>query len=217
MCAQKCTYTVFSRNKKQMSSFNFNLKLFDDSIPRSLNPTFLGITLDPTLCFNKHISNTYDKALDRLNIIKILSHKSWKLTPDTLFNIYKALVGSIFNYSSFCANLISPKWMHKLQIIQNSAIRFIFYIPYDTASVDLNEIANAYNLHEIKLRMYNLNKNHILKNIFYSNPLIVQLIDEYKRGFDGGRKITRPTPPCANRTSIETYFEASLDLSDHTP
>ena len=65
--------------------------------------------------------------------------------------------------------------------------------------------------------MFNLNQNYIIKNIFYSNPLIVQLINEYKRGFDGGRKVTRPTPLCASRTSIVAFFEASIDLSDHTP
>ena len=70
--------------------------------------------------------------------------------------------------------------MHKLQIIQNSAIRFIFHLPYDTASVDLNEIATAFNLQEVKLRMFNLNQNYIIKNMFYSNPLIAQLIKNIK-------------------------------------
>ena len=168
MSAHKCTYTIFSKNKKQMSSFNFNIKLFGDEIPRSFNPTFLGVTLDPTLCFNKHISKIYEKALDRLNIIKILSNKSWKLTSETLFGIYKALVGSIFNYSSFCANLISNKWMHKLQVIQNSAIRYIFKLPFNTSSIDLNGLASAFNLQEVRLRMFNLNSNYILKSYSFS-------------------------------------------------
>jgi hypothetical protein len=213
MSAQKCNYCIFSRNKREVGSFNFNLKLFNENIPRVNNPTFLGVTLDSSLCFNKHIAKTFKNAFVRLNIIKILSHKSWKLSPDTLFNIYKALIGSIFNYSSFCANLISTKWMKKLQVIQNSAVRCIFKLPYDTESSHLHTIASAYNLPTVKERMFKLNQDYISRSINFSNPIIVQLIDEYQRGFGGGRNISKPTPLCANRLLIEDFFDGT-DIYD---
>ncbi len=108
MSASKCNYCIFSQNFRQLPSFNFNL--FNENIPRTKNPVFLGVTFVSSLCFNKHINEIYEKASKHLNIIKILSHKNWKLTSDCLFNIYKALVASVFNYSSFSANLISPEW-----------------------------------------------------------------------------------------------------------
>ncbi len=60
MSALKCNYSVFSQNRRQISTFNFNLQLFN--IPRTNNPTFLGVTFDSFLCFNKHIENVLSKA-----------------------------------------------------------------------------------------------------------------------------------------------------------
>jgi len=100
-------------------------------------------------------------------------------------------------------------WIHKLQVIQNSAIRNIFYLPYDTPSELLNDIANDFNLKDVKQRMFEINQNIFSKTINYSNPLIVQFIDEYKRGFDGGRKIFTPTPLCASKVDIDAFFESA--------
>ncbi len=55
--------------------------------------------------------------------------------------------------------------------------------------------------------MFNLNKNYIEKTLNFSNPLILQLIDEYKRGFDGGRIVKKPTPLCASRCVFDDFFE----------
>ena len=62
----------------------FDLRLNSESIPYNPNPVFLGITFDERLCFNKHFENLRARALSRLNIIKIFSHKSWHLSKKTL-------------------------------------------------------------------------------------------------------------------------------------
>ncbi len=85
-------------------------------------------------------------------------------------------------------------------------MRSIFKLPYDTPSLDLLAIALAYKLENFQLRMFNLNKAYIGKTINFSNPLIVQLIYEYNRGFGGGRPIPKPTPLCANRLTIDEFF-----------
>lgn len=206
ICAKKCNYTIFSQNKKQYSSFNFDLKIFNENIPNQKNPKFLGVTFDPHLCFNTHIASVIKNSFNRLNIIKIISHKSWKLSSDTLFTVYKALVSSLFNYSFFCANLISSELLRKLQVIQNTAVRSIFKLPPDTSSTDLKEIAKAFNLAPVHERLFELNKNYIKKSLEFSNPLIVQLINEFDRGFGGGRQIVKPTPLCASRTVVEIFF-----------
>ena len=100
MNASKCCYTIFSGggNKSQVK---FNLKLSDGIIPYSSNPIFLGITFDEHLCFKSHTDGLRQRAIKRLNIIKIFSHKSWKLSHETLKCIYSALIGSLFTYSFF--------------------------------------------------------------------------------------------------------------------
>ena len=99
MNAKKCCYTIFSGKSK--TGVSLNLKLKNDTIPYNRNPVFLGITFDECLCFNKHYENLRVRALKRLNIIKIFSYKSWHLNKHTLVNLYRSLIGSIFDYSAF--------------------------------------------------------------------------------------------------------------------
>ncbi|RNA06133.1 RNA-directed DNA polymerase from mobile element jockey-like, partial [Brachionus plicatilis] len=68
------------------------------------------------------------------NIIKILSNKKWGLNQNTLGNLYKSLVGSIVNYSFPCLNSFSENNIKKLQAIQNTAVRSILKLKYDTPS-----------------------------------------------------------------------------------
>ena len=103
MNAKKCCYTIFSNGRRE--GLEFDLRLNSESIPYNPNPVFLGITFDESLCFNKHFANLRTRALSRLNIIKIFSHKSWHLSNKTLTCIYRALIGSIFDYSFFYSSL----------------------------------------------------------------------------------------------------------------
>ena len=66
-----------------------------------------GAYFDESLCFHPHFENLWARALSRLNIIKIFSHKSWHLSKKTLTCIYRALIGSIFDYSFFTVACVS--------------------------------------------------------------------------------------------------------------
>ena len=77
MAPAKCSYTVFSHRKGCRN--RFDLKLFDGLIPYDDKPVSLGITFDECLNFRPHVQKLKDKCASRFNIIRILSHKSWKL------------------------------------------------------------------------------------------------------------------------------------------
>lgn len=144
--------------------------------------------------------------MSRLNIIKILSHKSSKLTSKTLISIYKALVSSLFNYISFCANILSTHNLKKLQVIQNSAIRSIFYLPFDTPTEEIKNISNApsVNLKEVNIRLSELNRRHIENAISNRNPLLTELCNDYIRSFNGRKCILKnKTPLCFHATLLE--------------
>ena len=103
-----------------------NLRLNGETIPYNPNPIFLGITFDERLNFSAHYDNLRVRALKRLNIIKIFSHKSWHLNRATLTNIYRALIGSIFDYSFFSIACVSETKLNRVQTVQNRAIRCIY-------------------------------------------------------------------------------------------
>ena len=115
----------------------FDLRLNEESIPYNPNPVFLGITFDEYLCFNSHFENLRIRALKRLNIIKIFSHKSWHINRKTLTNIYRALIGSIFDYSFFTVACVAPTNLGLIQRIQNRAIRCIYKLKWDSPTNEL--------------------------------------------------------------------------------
>ena len=86
MAPEKCLYSIFSNNRKAgekgKKGFNkelLNLKLYNHSIKQDNNITFLGLRFDKYLTFKNQIIYLKKQGYARLNIIKVLSHKHWKI------------------------------------------------------------------------------------------------------------------------------------------
>jgi hypothetical protein len=129
MAPQKCAYIIFNNTKETP---NLNLKLGGEAIARTSETTFLGVVLDEKLNFESHIVKLGEACKKRANIIKILSHPSWKLNLQTLKQLYFSLVRSLFEYSSILAPVITKTRMKTMQTIQNSALRAILRKPRET-------------------------------------------------------------------------------------
>jgi hypothetical protein len=72
MNSNKCNYIVFTMGPNKISKLMLNNQL----IPFCESPKFLGVVFDKTLSFNRHFENLRTRALKRLNLIKLFSHKS---------------------------------------------------------------------------------------------------------------------------------------------
>lgn len=146
--------------------------------------------------------------MNRLNIIKILSSKNWKLNHNTLASLYKALIGSILDYNFPCLNSFSESGLQKLQVIQNTAVRCILKLPLRTSSESLfYEAENKLNISKIDHRLSNLLENYLRNALDYSVPLTKRLVSEYQRGFDS-RFITNPTPLCSCYLIIQKFSDS---------
>ena len=190
--ASKCSYTIFSVSGR--SDITLNLKHGNEPIPYCKNLVFLGITFDESLCFNAHYENLRARAIKRLNIIKIFSHSSWHLDHLTLKGIYRALIGSIFDYSFFSISNVSDTNIGRIQKAQNRTLRCIYKLPWDSHPDLLFPISNIL---PVKDRFLQLGCRYILKAIASRNPLIRVLINEY---FSSKSEITKikklGTPLC---------------------
>ena len=193
IAANKCTYIIFSKGISE----DFSLPLWNCPIPRSKSTKFLGVTLDEKLNFKDHISEIRSKCFDRMKIIKILSHKSWRLTPNVLGRIYKTLIGSVIDYSFFLNILETDNntEFKRIQVIQNKAIRTIYKLPYDCPNNVIAEYEQKIKINRLATRYAELANRYICNCIIYENPLIIILIREYLRGFTA-REITIKTPLC---------------------
>ena len=192
MNVTKCCYTIFSRGGR--NGIKFDLQMNGKSIPYTPNPTFLGITFDERLTFKVHVENLRVRALKRLNIIKIFSHKSWHLNKTTLINIYRSLMGSIFDYSFFIVACCSNLSLDRIQTTQNRAIRCIYRLKWDSPTDQLFPLSGVLPL---RARFLQLGARYLLKSLLFKNPFTALLVSEYKRSFSEITKKNKlSTPLC---------------------
>jgi hypothetical protein len=178
MNPNKCCYTIFSKKGnflRKGSKIEFKLNLSEGDIPYNPKPLFLGIIFDEFLCFNEHVKMLKARAIKRINILKIIRHKSWGLSQKTLKQVYMALIGSIFAYSFPILANASISNINKLQIIQNKAIRLIFRLDWNSLSSSLSNISNILSVRE---RLLQLGCRYFNKSM-YNNSYVGELIQEY--------------------------------------
>ena len=172
--------------EKCRNTTSFDLKLYNQKINKCEHQTFLGIIFDNKLNFTKQIEKISDTCLKRLNIIKILAHKSWKLNSKTLVNIYLSLIRSIFDYSAILVPALSNSTLSVIQKIQNNAFRLIFNKPKDTRISSLHESARVDYVYD---RFKKLSWKYITKALTYHNPIIKESYNEYVR-YSNGRNLS---------------------------
>ncbi|RNA08153.1 hypothetical protein BpHYR1_047468 [Brachionus plicatilis] len=165
------------------------------------------------------VFSRYKKESDNLNLKIygnriILSNKKWGLNQNTLGNPYKSLVGSILDYSFPCLNSFSENNIKKLQAIQNTAVRSILMLKYDTRSnIVHHEAFNKLKLLTVSNRLFELSERYVGTGLSHSIPLVERLVKEYKEGFES-RYIEYPTPLCNCSLTISFFF-LKLELVKH--
>ena len=101
------------------------------------HPTFLGITLDPKLNFQKHLEIMEKKISSKVNLFKKI--KSLKINHIKINSIlFKSLIRPIFDYAFIGLSSQTQKIMHAAQRIQNRFLRAIKHFPPSTRLVDIH-------------------------------------------------------------------------------
>ena len=124
-----------------------------------------------------------------------IQSRFFNLDVKTLFSVSNALIGSVIDFSAFSISQLSRSFEKKLQLIQNSTIRSILYLPYYTSQEILDSMAGLYGITSVDSRVFDLNQRYFERNINFNNPLIIKLIKEYKIGFEA-REINIKTLLC---------------------
>ena len=181
MNGKKCQYILFGRSTKKDE---IKLKLFNDFIPKVAQTKFLGVTLDSRSNFSKCVDEIVNKCTSRLNILKVLGQKSWKLKNDTIKAIYFSLIRSIIDYNSIIYPLLSKLNQRKIDSIQYKALRIVYKQPIKTKTSTLLELAKTTSISD---RITELNKRYLNNCIINNNELIVELISKYKNWYPHSR------------------------------
>lgn len=118
----KSKLCVFSRGFRRQ---NITLKINSHVLESVNSYKYLGLWLDRSLRWGRHINEVVIKSQKYLNILKVLAGNSWGIHPKHLRRIYIAIVRSRIDYSSFIYDNSANSHLFKLQKIQNQAMRII--------------------------------------------------------------------------------------------
>ena len=202
IAVNKCNYTIFSACKKLPE--DLDLTMYGERINYDPNPKFLGIVFDKRLTFAAHISSLKQRFVNRLAILKVLSHRTWKLSKATLATLYGALIRSVIDYSAFFASAISISQMTALQRLQNKAIKIIYRPAFKT---NLIKLARTHGIIPVSARLAMLNTNYVWKSVRQRNPIIIDLIKEYLNYFAPHGE-PRPSPLSQEKNYLFRFFHA---------
>ena len=90
---------------------------------------FLGITFDNRMTFTKHFEEILECCNQKFHRLRILVNKKWGPSPETILQIYKQCVRSIFKYGIVSTITVSETVITKIQRVQNSFIRLALCLP----------------------------------------------------------------------------------------
>ena len=127
-----------------------------------------------------------------MNVLKVLSNKSWGLSIKTLTDVYNSLIRSLMEYSSIIYPCFSSTSIDLLEKIQFKSLKII----NRKSKFDSNNyIKNLPNYLSISDRFDNLNLNYIKKSLFNKNELITDLFQDYLQ-FSDSRELDKLTLFC---------------------
>ncbi|GFT32283.1 RNA-directed DNA polymerase from mobile element jockey [Trichonephila clavipes] len=167
-------------------------------------PTYLGVTLDPELRFSKHIEQTANKALGKLNILLKLCGTSWGSRPQTLKSTFCTVIRPVLEYATPIWTPASISVKRKLDYVQHRAAKIII----GAVSSTNNEKA------EQECSLPPLESRSKLATIKFTNKLRSYALDHIsRRDFDKWKHSTRLKRSSTLQLDSEIRKELNLDHS----
>ena len=114
-----CSFHLANRFASHKLEINCN----GSPIPAESNPHYLGVTLDRSLTFNKHLQKTAAKVNSRNDLLRMVAGTNWGASFDVLHTTAMALC---YAAAEYCA----PAWHHsahtkKLDTALNATMRIV--------------------------------------------------------------------------------------------
>ena len=142
--------------------------------------------------YNECVNEIVSKCNGRLNILKILSNKSWSLSSDILKCIYFSLIRSIIEYNSMIFPLISER-IKRLRAIQYNALKISYRKPLKTTNTELLTLSKT----------TILNERYFENCIKFNNKLVQEIVKNYLNWYTINRNSNYKTILCNYRENIE--------------
>ncbi len=115
---------------------DIEVKLEDTSIGQVDTFKYLGMMLDSKVNFTAHVKYIKSKVIPRLKMLHNLKHI---LSNKVKLILYKSLIVPLFDYGDVVYNCLTQKDSNTLQVLQNSALRAVLNVDYNTHIEDMHK------------------------------------------------------------------------------
>ncbi|KAG7300441.1 hypothetical protein JYU34_016062 [Plutella xylostella] len=171
---RKTKVCLFSRGFRRN---NVNLTINGQTLDLVDNVKYLGLWLDSSLRWGRHVNEVYQKTLRFLNVLKVLSGSSWGIHPKHIRRLYISIIRSRLDYSSFLYDTSCNSHLNKLVRVQNQAMRVIGGF---IKSTPIHVMESELCLQPLHLRRFFLAGKFWLKAKSVGNNVCIQLITTLK-------------------------------------
>lgn len=118
----KTKFCLYTRGHKR---HQIELNVNNIPLSREANIKYLGIWLDRSLRWGKHVNEVSEKSLKFLNILKVLAGSGWGVHPKHLRRLYINVIRSRIDFGSFLYDNSAKSHTYKIDKVQNQALRII--------------------------------------------------------------------------------------------
>lgn len=170
--SRKTCVCLFSRGFRR---YNHIIELNGHNIKQVQSVKYLGLWLDSSLKWGKHINEMYEKSSAFINIFKVLGNTRWGVHPKHLRRLYIALIRSRLDYGSFLYDTAVKNHLNKLDKLQNCVMRVIGSF---IRSTPIYVMESELSLQPLMIRRRYLASKYIIKARSFQNNAILNKITE---------------------------------------
>jgi ribonuclease HI len=123
--AAKCEVAFFSMNTNE-ADWEPTVVMDGQRLKVNKNPTFLGVTYDRSLSFNKQVDKVVEGVNRRCRMLSAVAHKDWGWRTELLRKLFITCVRSGMDYAGAAWQpWLSETAMGRLERAQNKALRLV--------------------------------------------------------------------------------------------
>uniref|UniRef100_A0A2A4JIU8 Reverse transcriptase domain-containing protein n=1 Tax=Heliothis virescens TaxID=7102 RepID=A0A2A4JIU8_HELVI len=210
MSPNKTKICVF---KKGCFRRSINFCLDGMSIEVVNNIKYLGLWLDSSLRWGKHINETSQKVIKFINLLKVLSGPGWGVHQKHIRRLYISIIRSRIDYASFLYDNSCNSKLIKLDRIQNQALRVIGGF---IRSTPIHVMESELCLPPLYIRRKYLASKFILKSKSFLNNKTIQLLEKLSQFTDSiywrNKKLPLLIDILSQYNSISIHSSAQLGM-----
>ena len=170
---EKTKYAIFCPQGKKVDS-NLSLQIENQTVEKTNEILFLGVTIDTKLQFRSHFLKVLEKVKKGVNAITTVKRT---LSFQAKLKIYHSLIHSHFSYcSTIWLPKISKKELKQLSVLQKRALRALFGVRYNCHTGDLFDMSRIIKVEDL------CDKEYLITMYKYKEKLlpsaIAKLIDD---------------------------------------